>query len=224
MAKFCTNCGKKLNDGEVCDCNKSSEIMNNEIIQKLLSVYRGIVYVPVDTMGNFIKKSNFTLAMILSGILSVICGIFAMAFLKAGFLTTMYYGLHNMGGIEIPYAKVFFTTLVIVFAISFVYSGILYVVNTQIFKRECDFKEVYTMYSVSSSILSLFLISATILIFVNTVLGLAVVTLGSLLFNVYFYTGLKFLGNKDENKYGYIYLVTYVAFFIFIYVLSKILS
>lgn len=224
MAKFCTNCGKELKEGEVCDCSKGNEIMSNVIVQKMFGVFKGMIYSPIDTMKDFIKKSNFTLAMILIGILSVISGLFVMACLKNGLSSMGYYGAYNMLNVQIPYMKMFFTTLVVVFASSFAYTGILYLVNSQIFKRESDFREVYAMYGVSSVILSLFLALGTILIFVNVTLGVVAVVLGSLLSNVYCYHGLKFLGTKDENKYGYIYLITYVVFLIFIYILTKIFS
>lgn len=224
MAKFCTNCGKKLNDGEVCDCTKDNEIMNNEIVQKVISVFKGMIYTPIDTMKDFIKKSNFVVGMVFAGILSIIAALFAMACLKNGATVSGYYNLYGIARVEIPYAKTFFTTLVVVFAVSFVYSAILYVVNTQLFKRECDFKEVYTMFGVSSTVFSMFLALAIILLFVNMVVGVVVASFGTLLFNVYCYHGLKFLGSKDENKYGYIYLTTYIIFLIVVYIFTKIFS
>lgn len=228
MAKYCTNCGKKLKEGEACDCKKDS-IMNNETTKKALDLIKGMIYTPIDTIKEFTKKSNFNLAMILVGILSVITGLFAMSLCKNGY--NLYLGrTYNMnnpfisGTIEIPYLKIFFTCTLLVFGLSFVYTFLLHLVNTNIFKREADFKEVYSMYGVCSIITSLGLLAAALLIFVNMTLGIVLFALSSILNLVYSYHGISFLGNKDENKFGYIYLLTNVFFYIVIFIISKIFS
>ena len=228
MAKYCTNCGKKLNEGEVCDCKKDS-IMSNETTQKALDLVKGMIYTPIDTIKDFTKKSSFNLAMILVGVLSVITGLFVMSLCKNGLNYSMqlaYSGINSFmpSSIEIPYMKIFFTSLVLVFGLSFVYTFILYIVNTMIFKREADFKEVYSMYGACSIVSSLGILASTILIFVNVSFGMIMFALTSILNVVYSYHGLNFLGNKDENKYGYIYLLANVLFYVVIFTISKIFS
>lgn len=228
MAKYCTNCGKKLKEGEMCDCKKDS-VINNETTQKALDLVRGMIYTPIDTIKDFTKKSSFNLAMILVGVLSVITGLFVMGLCKNGLnysLQLAYSGINSFmpRSIEIPYMKIFFTSLVLVFGLSFVYTFILYVVNTMLFKREADFKEVYSMYGTCSIVSSLGILASTILIFVNVSLGIIMFALTSILNVVYSYHGLKFLGKNDENKYGYIYLLTNVLFYVVIFIISKIFS
>ena len=191
MAKYCTNCGKKLKEGEVCDCKKDS-VINNETTQKALDLVRGMIYTPIDTIKDFTKKSSFNLAMILVGVLSVITGLFVMSLCKNGLnysLQLAYSGLNSFlpQSIEIPYMKIFFTSLVSVFGLSFVYTFILYVVNTMIFKREADFKEVYSMCGACSIVSSLGVLASTILIFVNVSLGMIMFALTIILNIVYIY-------------------------------------
>ena len=228
MAKYCTNCGKKIKEGEVCDCKKDT-VISSEATQKALDLVKGMIYTPIDTIKDFTKKSSFNLAMILVGVLSIITGLFVMSLCKNGLNYSMqlaYSGLNSFmpRTIEIPYMKIFFTSLVLVFALSFVYTFILYVVNTMIFKREADFKEVYSMYGACSIVTSLGILASAILIFVNVSLGIIMFALTSILNVVYSYHGLKFLGNNDENKYGYIYLITNVLFYVVIFIISKIFS
>ena len=111
MAKYCTNCGKKLKEGEACDCKKES-IMNNETTKKALDLIKGMIYTPIDTIKEFTNKSNFNLAMILVGILSVITGLFAMSLCKNG-LNLAYSGIESMMSrtIEIPYMKIYITDI-----------------------------------------------------------------------------------------------------------------
>ena len=227
MAKFCTNCGKELKDGEKCDCTPS--IISNDNVQKLLDLCKGMFVKPIDTMKEFAKKSNFTLAMILVGILSVVAGLFAMSLLKNAYsmvLGSAGMGLYSYGSMsmDIPYARTFFTVLIVLFVLSFIYTGVLYLVNTKIFKRNVDFKEVYALYGVTSIVASVSLLVGTILMFLNVTFAFVIVMLGLMLYSVYNYHGIKFLGEKDENKYGYIYLTTSVIFYIVIFVITKVLS
>ncbi len=225
MAKFCTNCGKKLKEGEKCDCTPA--VVNNEDVQKVIDICKGMFTKPIDTMKDFTKKTNFTLALILTGILSLIAGLFAMATLKNAFslmgFNKSFYTYGSMP-VNLPYGKVFFTVLILVFACSFIYSGILYLVNSKIFKREADFKEVYALYGVTSIVISAVMLISCILMFLNVYFALVIVSLGSILSTVYSYHGLKFLGEKEENKYGYIYLTTMVLFYIAIFVITKVFS
>lgn len=229
MAKYCTNCGKKLKEGEKCDCKKEVNVMDNDTIKKLTNLCKGIIYTPIDTMKEFTKKSNFNLSIVLIAILSFIAGLFSMSLCKNGLnysLQLSYSGIESMmpRTIEIPYMKIFFTSLIVVFALSFVYTGLLYLVNSKIFKRESDFKEVYSMYGACSIISSIGLLASAILIFVNVTLGIILLVLTSILNVVYTYHGLKFLGKTDENKYGYIYVLTNIFFYIVIFIISKIFS
>ena len=36
MAKFCTKCGKKLEEGEVCNCQETSEVLKMLLLLNLL--------------------------------------------------------------------------------------------------------------------------------------------------------------------------------------------
>ncbi len=226
MAKFCTNCGRKLNDGEKCDCTPSA--MYNLDVQKLLDICKGMFIKPIDTMKDFAKKSNFNLAMVLVGILAVVTGLFTMSMMKNAYsmvTASMGSGYYSYGiSANLPYAKTFFIVLVTLFALSFIYVGILYLVNSKIFKRAADFKEVYALYGVTSIINSVVLLVSSVLMFLNVTFAFIVTMLGFMLSAVYSYHGIKFLGDKDENKYGYIYLTTNVIFYVVIFIITKIFS
>lgn len=221
MAKYCTNCGKKLKEGESCDCVKP--IIDDKTKQKFFDVFSGMFKAPIDTMKEFGKKSNFSISVALIAILSVLAGFFVLSIVKNGY--SLYHeGLYSSfrQAYEIPYLKIFFTSIVLVFVLSFLYNGILYIVNKYFFKRECDFKEVYSLYGANSIIMSVTFAASAIMMFVNGVIGLVILSLGSILSVVYNYHSIKFMGNKDENKYGYIYLTVNGLFYLAIYILSVI--
>ena len=65
MAKFCTKCGKKLEEGKVCDCEKTTSesvktaVANNNMVNDYIEVLKGMFTKPLDTMKDYAKKSKF---------------------------------------------------------------------------------------------------------------------------------------------------------------------
>ena len=49
MAKFCTKCGKKLEEGKTCDCEKTT-VVNNNMVNDYMEVLKGMFTKPLDTM------------------------------------------------------------------------------------------------------------------------------------------------------------------------------
>ncbi len=225
MAKFCTNCGRELTEGEICNCRQTVE--SGDIFQNILGVLKGIFVKPIETIKENAKEKNFVMSIILVGVMSLITGLFAMAILKNAY-SLMFEGassyLFSTTSIDLPYAKTFFTSLIVVFILSFVYVGLLYLVNTVIFKGSANYKEIYSLYGVVSIINTITLAVSAILVFVNLYVAIIVLVFGALLSLLYTYHGLKFIGPDDENKYGYIFLTTTALYFVVIFVITKIFS
>jgi len=229
MAKFCSNCGKKLEEGKSCDCKRNIEIMNNEFVNKGIYIIKSIFVKPIDTIKENATSKNFTFAMVLTGIMSFLAALFMMPLVKS--FATVIYGLNEIslyssfvGTIEIPYFKIFIWTVLFVFALTFVFSGALYLSNTIIFKGKADFKTIYSLYAVCSLIISAALALATIIGFINIYLGLIVLMLAMTLNMAYMIYGIKFIGPKDENTYGYIYLTTITICSVIIIFILKLFS
>ena len=125
---------------------------------------------------------------------------------------------------QIPYLQIFFIGLISVIAFAFIYTGLLYLVNSVMFKGERSFKKVFTMYGVNSVVTSVTLLVTAIFMFINVFLGLLVLVLGSMLNMVYVYKGIERLGVKDKNKHGYIYLITTLFYGIVLFIISLIFS
>ena len=101
MAKFCTKCGKKLEDGEVCSCTKTaskkeakvekkekaekvetttvvtaSPSPTNDYVNNYMEVAKGIFTHPIDTMKKFGTSEHFTLGLIMIAINCLITVLF----------------------------------------------------------------------------------------------------------------------------------------------------
>lgn len=230
MAKFCIHCGRKLKEGEVCDCQVKKNLESDNLGASLLEVIKGIFIKPVDTIKKFTNDKHFTLALILLGIFSVAISLFVISFVKnlSDVATSAMGGISlyaiGMRTLSIPYLKIFFISLIIAILFIFIYTGILYLVNSVMFKGDKDFKKIFSMYGVCSVVVTLSLLVGAIFAFINVVLGVAIFLIGSILNTVYVFKGIQFLGVKDENKHGYIYLITTIFYGIFMFIVSLLFS
>ena len=88
MAKFCTNCGKKLEEGKACDCQANVVASNNggfdfnATINSYIEMVKGIFVKPVDTIKKFATSSNFVLGLIAILLNCIVCGVFLYCFIS----------------------------------------------------------------------------------------------------------------------------------------------
>ena len=231
MAKYCIHCGRKLKDGEVCTCQANVSVQTDDMGSNLIDVFKGIFTKPIDTIKKYTDEKNFALSLLLVLVLAVSGALFVISLINnvSSMITSA------MGGIsmfyssapimsDIPYLKIFFISLIMIVAFAFIFVALLYIVNSVIFNGEKNFKKIFSMYGVNTIITSITLLLSAIFMFVHVILGLALLALGSILNMVYVYKGIEYLGVKDENKYGYIYLITTLFYFIAIFIISLIFS
>ena len=81
MAKFCIHCGKKLEEGQICDCQKNQTTSNqtSDLINKLLDVFKGMFVQPMDTLKKYTTNKEFTLGIILVGIFAIATSILSLS-------------------------------------------------------------------------------------------------------------------------------------------------
>lgn len=230
MAKFCIHCGKKLEEGEVCSCQANVQVQSDSIGSNLAEVIKGMFVKPIDTIKAYTDEKSFSLALILLGIFSVATSLFVLSLIKnlTEVATSSMGGLTlyaiSSGVVQIPYLKIFFVGSIAAVIFIFMYTGLLYLVNSVMFKGEKSFKKVFTMYGVNSVITTVSLLVASIFMFLSPVLGVMIFLLGSVLNTLYVYKGIETLGVKDENKHGYIYLITTVFYGVVLAIISLIFS
>jgi hypothetical protein len=91
-----------------------------------------------------------------------------------------------------------------------------------IFKGKTSFKKMFVIYAVISVVVSASLLVSTILMFISFSLASIVLSLGLGLSAFYTYHLIKMIGPKDENKHGYIYVITMALFYLCVYILIRI--
>lgn len=195
MAKFCSNCGRELKEGEVCECqDNQNNIDFAGGLNKLLNLAKNMFTNPIKTIKDFKEESNLPLACSLIGITSIVVGLFMMLLVKEIYkmtVSTYTFGMYSMtSSVEIPYFKIFIIATVVSAACYFLQALILYLVNSKIFKANISYKNtlnvvstlsVFTLASVLLSIIGIFIsiYVVVILIALAAIIALAVLVLAN---------------------------------------------
>ena len=168
MAKFCTYCGKQLEDGEVCSCTtQTAQAPNqqpaqaaptmqqqttpysqaptqhapNPTAQAIGSGFKSLLTIvnkPMETLSSFVNAANFIVALILIGAQALVAGFFTLA------------AMSDLGEM-INLGKMFFLTLLFSLVLSAVLYGSLFLF-TIIFKGKTDAKTLLTVVAIRSVI------------------------------------------------------------------------
>lgn len=245
-ANFCIACGEKF--GAKTTKAKSSKTakeakdiaddvkeitkeVTKEMSNKVSDIVKDMIAKPVDALKKHGVEKNFNLALVLIGIMSVLVGLLVIALIKnvyssiMGLMSGMLGSLYPMGSsmnADIPYFKFFFIGTLATFALSFVFVGVLYLVNNIMFKGKESFKKMYVIYAIISLVISCSLAVSIVLSFISISLGMIVLSLGLTLSAFYVYQLIRIIGPKDENLHGYIYVLTSGIFYLVTYILIKL--
>ena len=243
-AQFCTKCGEKFGEKKNTTKKKTTKVsaddvkdaaveVTKEMTNEASNIIRDMIAKPVDTLKKYGEEKRFNLALVLVGIMSLLTGLFSIALIKnlysaiMGLVQSMYGGLLGMASSygqqpEIPYFKVFFISLIATFALSFVFVGILYFVSNVLFKGKESFKKMYVIYAIVSIVVSATLLVSLILTFISVKFASIVLSLGFALSSFYVFHMIKLVGPSDENKHGYIYVITTALFYVAVYIILKL--
>lgn len=241
MAKFCTKCGKKLEDGQKCDCDKKevkevteervvvASQAGNDMVNDYISVLKGIFVSPIDTMKNFAKRSKFTLGLIMMVINSLVFGLFVFLFAKEGItgLMTAMYGktLGSLAGSADVEVKVLFIAALLMMAFFLCLGGLLHLISGPIMKKESDIKRTYALIGASSVLTTVTTLIAIVCVYINFWLMLIVLLVSGVLYMLTTYHGFTELTKVDKNKMAYVFTIAYgITLFVVVYLLPKIFS
>ena len=204
MAKYCIHCGKKLEDGEVCACQVKKNGKN--ILLEITDIFKGMFLKPIDTLKKYTDEKYFNSALIITGIFVLVFSLFMISLVSNASQGLGYFLI----SFRIPYVKIFFLSFFGMAIYTILYVGFLYLVNAIIFKGSKSFKKTFVMYGINLSVLTVFTFISMILMFLSSSLGLLLLIFGFTLNMLYNFKGLEYLGVKDKNKHGYIYLIVMV--------------
>lgn len=207
MAKFCTYCGKQLEEGTTCDCPQSQAAAQaqsapqqaapqptyaapNPAAQAIGNGFKSLLTIvnkPMETMQNFLRGENFIVALILVGAQALIAGFFSLALLSD----------------FIDGAKAFFLTLLFSLVLSAVLYGSLFLF-TLIFKGKIDAKTLLCVVSIRSVIVIPFMVLGLLLGLASPGLGMSLFVICEIFAMFYLYQAMKISANLPDSKVMFI--------------------
>lgn len=243
MAKFCTKCGKKLEEGEVCNCQETSEVLEDVTAAQPItptvgafdyfgSILKGSFTNPVSTIKNYNTDSNLIISIIFMAVCSLASGLFVYCLMNS--LSSMLAGLFSgfsmlstssLSGLNVDFAPVFFKSFFFV-AIYFVtLAGMITLMGKVIFKADTNFKKILTAVGLSSVIMICALILGAIFSYVKFGLAFVFLIVGVIFGIIYlaFATSESLNVTKDKVAYALVPSIA-VALFVMLYILPKIFS
>lgn len=242
MAKFCTKCGKKLEDGKPCDCckeevkkevvveSKTNSFDFNKCVNSYIEMVKGIFVKPIDTIKKFATSSNFVLGLIALAINCIVSGIFLYCIAKESInlissFTGGYSSLLAMSSsIDVPFMKTFLYGILFM-AVGFSVTALMiYVMAGVIFKDKIDMKKVFSLVGVCSVFTTVTTVVSIILNYISIKLMMVVLLISGIFYLTHLYQGVQETTEVDKNKLAYVFVPAIsVATFVVVYVLPKIL-
>ncbi len=188
MAKYCANCGRKLETGEVCECEEVLSALNIDFgasINKIISLIKGMFTTPVKTIKVFKSENNFSLACVLVVITSIITGLFLIFLTKELYTATV--NTYTIGSysvissIDIPYFRIFIVSFLISIIYYFLQSLVLYLITRYIFKIKFNYKSAFNIIVCLSVFMLVSTLISVIGIFISIYLVVIIITVAMLL-------------------------------------------
>lgn len=245
MAKFCSQCGKPLEEGEVCNCMNQSQsdsqqsnsqqsnsqaFNSQQFTQTVGKVTNGtklfvgkiipILKNPVEELKNIAMTNDVTmgLQMVISNIiLTLLVLIIAMAGIRSKLGDLAEY-------VSIPYVKIVLLGTITVAAVYFAMAGILLAI-TKIFVKDSDvtFAQMITIVGGKALYDMGVLVIGILFMLLNTGLGLFLIAAGSVftyLIMVVTYCSIVWM---QESKKVYVLAITYFCMMVVAYLIVRIL-
>lgn len=229
MAKFCENCGKQLEEGEICSCNESTvnqqqqnqKVSPNRIgeyFKRLFKVALNSVKTPSEMLGKYVGVSDFEVGIGFIVIQAIVISLFMVVLFHKFY--SMINGLGYIGSIlglgsdNSHLVKVFFLTIIVSLIISFAFAGVLLFISKVVFKQNIDIKKAICVAGAKCLAAAPFTIIAILITFINISIGFFILSLGTILGYYFVLVALKSVVNLDSNKLIYSLFFTYAIMII----------
>lgn len=191
MAKFCTKCGKKLEEGQVCDCNTAvtqqtvvasdTKVDIKESCMDCVNVFKNIFTKPLDAIKTFVCDNKFVAGIIMVVVAALSSGLYKIATLKSMYSSSSAdsFGMDDFSSLlesalsggsistEPEYLKEFFTS----FGTSLVEYALIvligYLIISKLFKGTASWKQMITAVAISLSVILVGNVINSVVVFID---------------------------------------------------------
>jgi hypothetical protein len=187
MAKFCTKCGKKLEEGQVCDCQKNKKegttleattqnIDIKESFMDCVNVFKSIFTKPIDAIKEFVCDNKYIAGIIMIVLAAISNGLYKIAILKNSYqavntsdfsslLSSALSG--SLTSSEPEYLKEFLTSFITNFIEYALIALIGYVIISKLLKGTASVKQMITAVAISLSVVLVGNVLNSVLVFID---------------------------------------------------------
>lgn len=247
MAKYCKYCGKELEKGKICTCQKENkdrknkkdfekaketikeEVSNSsrQYTKEIIATWKGIFKDSKATTQNFIESENQLLTMIIICLTSVILSFCVISFLKGinsvNLLNPNQYYTHS----TTLWNHNNFKALCCIFIGLFLGKLLLGVVFSlgfeKINQKNITFKKTLATIAISLIEPTTMIILSTFLTFFSYKLTCLLIIYSFLLFFTNLYQNFKLAGEVESNHYNRLFVILIVVFgFLAIYLIPNL--
>lgn len=210
MAKFCTKCGKPLEEGRSCNCavedSRAVESTKRVVSKVIQSNFMDEVKKVFNSLINFfkspedvVKENPVSKAWIITMIIQSIVLFFAVRLgigLIINIINIVINGGLNLADLDfgvsispddIPtdvYFKLFISCIVICLAFLFIFASLIYLLGTKILKSKCVYMNIVNKFSYLSLIVTATILGAIIGFYIHTTVGVIILNFGLIYFIV----------------------------------------
>lgn len=191
MAKFCTKCGKKLEEGKTCDCSKTvkqetvvqsnTQVDFKESCMDCLDVFKNIFTKPFDAIKKFVSENKFVAGIIMVVLAALSSGLYKIATLKSMYSSSSAssFGMDDFSSLlesalsggsistEPEYLKEFFTS----FGTSLVEYALIillgYLIISKLLKGTATWKQMITAVAISLSVILVGNVLNSVIVFID---------------------------------------------------------
>ena len=192
MAKFCTKCGKKLEEGKICDCvnntknevkvvDSTTKIDIKESCMDCVNVFKNIFTKPFEAIKEFVSENKFVAGIIMVVVAALSTGLYKIATLKSMYSSSSSDSFNandlsslfesalsgNFSSSEPEYLKEFFTS----FGTSLVEYALIillgYLIISKLFKGTATWKHMITAVAISLSVILVGNVINSVLVFID---------------------------------------------------------
>ena len=199
----------------------------NNLFNECLAIVTGFLKKPVTTVQENANENKFTHALVIAGVFAA--SVMAFVLVVLGDIYGALEKTMTMGGLvevpelEVPYIKVGLITFIAVAGALALMALLAWLIMNKLFKVNTTYKKVLGIYAISSIIAAVASLAAIICKFIDYRLAFVVLALGFALNTHYVSATMRFAGQADENKLGYVVVIAqYVALFVVTFLIYKI--
>ena len=232
MAKFCTKCGKPLQDGKPCSCTAKEEKKISvkmqaaedeeekddskfgSMLDDFIAIIKGMFKKPVNTIEKYSSVKNYNLALVSIVINLVLFGLLGHVFID-NCLKNVGFSLNNIEGLisgidenitSMNNLNIGLKCGIGMGIVSLCMIGVLYLMHNEVYKKKINIKKIIVLIGITEVFLSVGYLLSMIVSFISLFLALVVFIAFIIIFFIYLYQGYLLLAKtkKSQTIYSYI--------------------